>query len=95
MTKRIATLMALVGMAGPAFAQMTTGGLEATTALEQGSRIGNSYEARAGWGDCEARYRSAKARNEMLPSQRRAALAICRATADARVWQQKLAQRGN
>lgn len=94
MTVQIVTLMALVALAAPAFGQTTFGGHEAAAALAQSTQLQGSYEPDLSPGDCEARYRSARARNEMLPSQRRAALALCRAAASAQRWHEELARTG-
>jgi hypothetical protein len=83
MTKRIALLAALVGMAGPAFAQVAPSGLESLANLEQGTWMAGSPQHDPSSADCDGYFRSARARNDLPPSQRRAARAACRAAAAA------------
>ncbi|MGI9592520.1 MAG: hypothetical protein ACR2P8_14210, partial [Myxococcota bacterium] len=87
MIRSIATLAAVVGMAGPAFGQVAAlgHGLPEIHENEGREELTNAYA------DCDRRYRSFRARNDMRPSQRQAALASCRAAADLRVWQEQLA----
>lgn len=88
MIRSIAILTALVGMAGPAFGQMA--------ALGNGLPEIHDNEGRAelslAYADCDRRFRSMRARNDMRPSERQAALATCRATADLQVWKEQLAK---
>lgn len=87
MIRSIAMLTAVVGMAGPAFGQMASlgHGLPEIHQNEERAELTGAYD------DCERRYRSLRARNDMRPSQRQAALATCRAAADLQVWQEQLA----
>lgn len=91
MSKRMAILVALVGMAGPAFGQgALVNGVDPIKGLEQASA---AETADMGAADCEARYRSMRVRGDMKPSERRAALAICRTGVDAKALQQEIAKR--
>jgi len=90
MIRSIAILTAMVGFAVPASAQMSQlgGGLP-----EIHQSQGDVEHSRA-YADCDRRYRSMLARNDMRPSDRQGALASCRAAADLQVWKQQLAKTG-
>jgi hypothetical protein len=87
MIRSIATLAALLGMASPAFGQMAAMGAD----LPEIHEIQDGQEHSRAYADCNRRYRSMRARNDMRPSDREAALASCRAAADLRVWKEQLA----
>lgn len=88
MIRNIAILTALVGMAGPALGQMSqlSGGLPEIHEARRGAERSLAYA------DCSRRYRSMRARNQMQPSERQRALALCQAAADRRVWKEQLAK---
>lgn len=92
MAKRTLLLLSLMGLCGPAFGQVASvdglgsGGVPAgIPPWEEAADLGAD--------DCEERYRTLRARSQMRPSDRKAALAFCRAAASAQEWQEKLAQR--
>ncbi len=87
MIRSIAMLTAVLGLAGPAFGQMPAVG----HGLPEIHQNEGREELRSAYDDCERRYRSLRARNDMRPSERQAALASCRAAADLRVWEEQLA----
>ena len=81
MTKRIATLTALVALAGPALGQtVNVENVRSLAALQPARSAARDEGTLEG---CEARLRTLEARSQIKPSDRRALRALCRAAAQA------------
>jgi len=93
MLKQIAALAVLFLVTEPAFADMPGDvNLQGVAAVEAGEP---GTSAPASVRDCEARFRSLRARSQMPPSERERALEACRAVAQARAHDGRLAASGD